>query len=166
MKSAGFLMPFLILVNPALLGVTMGALIVDIPPSAPKGRLLQELSLVDGMLLIVSLVGTTLGMVFWYEDEGSRRKKVELVSRVCSATAAEFASIPYPPCTVALSKLDWEIVEALQLGVGRFGCEVSEKLGISAKTLQTRVERMIEGRAVPRVISFDARRLRGAPGLT
>ena len=161
MLTSGVLKVFPVQVNPGLLGLTMGAVTVDFPASARKADLVKNISLLEGILLIVSHVGSSFGIIFYYEDEASRRKKVELISRLGSATATETTSIPYPRCTVSLSETDWEIIAALQRNRRGQARRVAGELGISEKTLQRRLKRLIGGWAISTVISTDAGPLRG-----
>lgn len=161
MLSSGVLRVFPIQVNPELLGLTMGAVTVDFPKSVSREDLLQKLSLLEGVLLIVSHVGSSVGIIFYYEDEASRRKKVELISRICSATATDSTPIPYPHCSISPSRLDWEIVSALQQDRTAPASRISSGLGISEKTLRRRLKRLVAGWAISTVISTDIDPLRG-----
>jgi DNA-binding Lrp family transcriptional regulator len=163
MKSSGFLRTFPIHANPNLFGLSLGALTFDVPASASKKDILHDLGLVEGVVTIVSHVGSMIGLVLFYEDEASRKKKVELISRISSATGqVDFTRVPYPECGVTMSRRDWEIVAALQGGGGRVSAETTRGLGFSDKTMRRRLKRMIDGRAIARFVSTDVRHLRGA----
>lgn len=161
MRASGFLKEFPLQVNPSLLGVSMGALTVDSDRSASNRDLAAKLPLIDGMLLLVTHVSGTSGLIFFYADEASRRKKVELMSRICGSSNGKFTVIPYPRCTVTLSTRDWEIVAALQRNFRRSAGEIAAELGISTKTLNRRLKKLIEGYAISTLISTDARKLEG-----
>lgn len=161
MLSSGVMKVFPIQVNPGLLGLTMGAVTVDFPASSHKADLIRNISLLEGVGLIVSHVGSSFGIIFYYEDEASRRKKVELISRLCSATATDTTSIPYPRCTVSLSEGDWETIASLQRSRRGPARRVAVDLGISEKTLRRRLKRLVEGWAISTVISTDVGPLRG-----
>ncbi len=162
MRSSGVLKPFPVQPNPGLLGLSVGALTVDVPAQTSTAELMKRLCLVDGILLLVSHIGSMIGVIFYYEDDASRQKKVSLISSICSATAVGFTAIPYPLCSVGLSRRDWEIIAALPQRGERSHGEISSGLGISGKTLQRRLKRMIDGWAISRLISTDIRLLRGA----
>ena len=162
MRSSGVLKVFPVQANPELFGVKMGADLIDFPATSSRADLLQKLSLIEGMLLMVSHVGSSFGIVYYYEDEASRRKKADLISRICSATATDSTSIPYPHCTVTLSKLDWEIISALQGDRSGPARRISTKLGRSERTLKRHLNRLIEGWAISTLISTDNNQLRGA----
>jgi DNA-binding Lrp family transcriptional regulator len=160
MLSSGFLKVFPVQVNPGLLGLTMGATAVDFPASASKAELFSKLTLLDGLVLIAAHVTPCFGIVYYFEDEASRMKKVELISRICSATATDSTTVPFPRCTVSLSELDWKIIAALQQDRrGRQG-GVAQRLGISEKTLQRRVKKMVDGWAISTMVSADVSLLR------
>lgn len=161
MRASGMLRLFPIQANPELLGLSMGAALIDFPAPASKEDLLRKVALVDGVLLMVLHVGPSLGIIYYYEDEAARRKKVELISRICSATASVSTRIPYPKCITSLSRLDWEIIRAMQRDRSVPAQHVSKELGISEKTLKRHVKRLIEGWAISTLISTDVDPLRG-----
>jgi DNA-binding Lrp family transcriptional regulator len=162
MSRSGFLRVFPVQVNPALLGLRMGALSVETPGGGSRVELRDKLALIDGMLIIADHVGGLLGLIFYYEDERSLEKKIQLISRICSATRYKFTSIPYPRCSVALTPGDWKIVAALQRRRVRRPTEIARELGISTRTLKRRTKRMIDGMAISTILSNDARALKGA----
>jgi len=161
MRSSGVLKVFPIQVNPELLGLDLGALLVDVPATASRRDLLGKLTLLEGILLTVSHVGSSIGMIFYYEDEPSLKKKIELISKICGATAADFTTIPHPHCTASLSTMDWKIVSALQKGRSGRASRISAELGISERTLRRRLKRLVDGWAVSTLISTDVAPLRG-----
>lgn len=159
MSSSGFLKVFPIQVNPALLGLYMGSLAVDVPHTSPKKELLEKLVLIDGMLIVATHVGTLIGLIFYYEDEKELERKIKLVEKVCGATGMKFTKIPYPRCSIKLSKRDWEVIRALQAVSPRSARFLSKRLGISARTLKRRTKRLIDGMAVSTILSIEAHAL-------
>jgi len=161
MSRSGFLKAFPIQVNPTLLGLKIGALSVDLPPTAQKARILEELSLVDGMILVATHVSSMVGVSFYYEDERALEKKISLISRICGATRTRFTTVPIPPCSLVLSMRDWEIVAALQRRRTRPAGEIAKELGISKRTLKRRTKRMIDGMAISTLVSSEIGALSG-----
>ncbi len=161
LSRSGFLKVFPVQVNPALLGLAMGALSVDPPQTAQKAELVEELSLIEGMLLVATHVSGMIGLSFYYEDERTLGKKIDLIARICGATKLKFTAIPYPPCSIALSTRDWQIVAALQRRRMRSAREIAKELGMSARTLKRRTKRMIDGMAISTIVSSETGALRG-----
>jgi DNA-binding Lrp family transcriptional regulator len=162
MSKSRFLKVFPVQVNPSLLGMKVGVLSLDVPVDVPRAELLEQLSLIDGVLLIAQHVGGMVGLSFYYEDEAELDKKVQLVTRICKATGRRFTETTYPPCALKLSVRDWKIMAALQRRRKETASEIAEELGISTRTLKRRTKRMIEGMAISTLISTDLRALRGA----
>ena len=161
MSKSGFLKVFPVQVNPALFGLKMGALSVDLPQAAQKTKLLKELSLLDGVILVATHLSGMIGVSFYYEDERALEKKISLIASICGAVKTRFTTIPFPPCSVALSARDWQIVAALQRRrIGPAG-EIARELGISTRTLKRRTKRMIDGMAISTIVSSDSGALRG-----
>jgi DNA-binding Lrp family transcriptional regulator len=158
--ESGLLKSAPIQANPCLLELSAGALSIDVDPDSDPGAM-QKLQLVDGILVLQSHVGGLLGVVFYYQDE-SLQKKANLITSICDAKKAEFTRIPFPPCNLRLSRLDWEIVSALQNSTRETQSGIPSSLGISEKTLRRHLKRLVDGWAISRMLSVDVSRLRGA----
>ncbi|MDG6925004.1 MAG: AsnC family transcriptional regulator [Nitrososphaerota archaeon] len=161
MLESGFLRTFPVQVNPSLLGLMMGAMSVDVPPAAVKEEIVRRLSLVEGMLVIATHVGSLIGLVFYYESESDLQKKGELIASLCDATSLRWTPMPYPRATVELSRRDWQIVSALQRAWPRPPEAIARELGVSTRTLRRRTKRMVEGMAISTVVSADLGAMRG-----
>jgi DNA-binding Lrp family transcriptional regulator len=83
-------------VNSDLLGLNMGVLSIDIESSTPKKELVEKLSLIDGVFLVQTHVGSHVGIMFFYEDDKSLKRRVGLISKVASARSAKFTRMPFP----------------------------------------------------------------------
>jgi DNA-binding Lrp family transcriptional regulator len=153
MSRSGFLKVFPIQVNPSLLGLKLGALAVDVPNTTRKVELLEELSLVDGMVLVVTHVGGMIGMSFYYEDEKARDKKIRLIVSISGGKMWKFTAQQVPRCGIVLSPRDWQIVAALQRRKMRATSKIAAELGVSVRTLKRRTKRMIDGMAISTIVS-------------
>lgn len=160
MSKTNFLRVFPVQVNPTLLGLKMGALSLDVPAGSESG-LIDKVSLVENVILIARHVGGMVGLTFYYSDDAAMRKKVQLIKRICGATATRFTEIPFPRCGVRLSPLDWKILAALQRRRSERVGEIARALGISSRTLRRRTKRMIDGMAIGTLVSSDVRALQG-----
>src|SRR4029077_6113829 len=97
-------------VNGDLLGVNLGVLSMDVEPSTQKDKLVEKLSLIDGVFLVQTHVGTLIGIMLYYEDGKSLERRLSLIASVSGARGAKFTRLPLPKSGVSLSKTDWRIL--------------------------------------------------------
>lgn len=161
MSSTGFLRVFPVQVNPSLLGLKMGALSIDVPQTVQKAELVKQLSLVEGMVLVVTHISGMLGLSFYYEDDNALEKKISLIVGISGGKLWQFTVQQIPPCNVALSPKDWQVVSALQHRRKRSPGKIAGELGMSVRTLRRRTKRMIDGMAISTLVSSGERAMSG-----
>jgi DNA-binding Lrp family transcriptional regulator len=157
---SGFIKRFPLLLNPGLLGLKMGALILDVSVSTPKEELAEKLSLIDGLFVVQTYLFGSIGVSFYYRDDESFEKKADLISTVAGALSAKLARIPFPKSTASLSKSDWRIISRLQRNVDAPFKEISDELQISTRTVKRRMVRMTKGGVIFAIASMDVKAIR------
>ena len=107
-------------------------------------------------------MGASLSIVIIYETEEALRKQIELISRISNTENLVRANIPFPQCTTALSRTDWEVVRTLRGDPRKPYNVISRELGVSSRTVKRRLARMIRERALFMIPSIDTKALEGA----
>jgi DNA-binding Lrp family transcriptional regulator len=151
-KDAGFLIGYDVWPNPRLFGVELCT--VDVPVESPAhvDLLLSDLSLIEGVVSARGLLdedGRTV-RAYLVDDGGvglGRRRR--LIRRVAGLTT-EPEVHPYwlPECDVDLSPLDWRILAFYRSYPEAGLSEGARNLGITAKTLSTRRDRLLDHHAM------------------
>ncbi len=159
--DSGFIRGWAVHPNPGLLGLSVGVLGFEVGVS-PKREVVEKLRLVEGNLLLVDYHKSYVGMVFFYDDAGSLRRKVDLISKIAAASEQSFYRVPFLPCRYRLSLTDWMIVLSLQEDHKKSYRKVGAELGLSARTVMRRVERMCKEGATFLLASANERALKGA----
>jgi DNA-binding Lrp family transcriptional regulator len=147
MTTSGLVREGPIMVNEDLLGLSSGVLSCDLESSTPKKQVVVGLSLVDGVYLIQTHLGSLIGIAFYYDGDKSLKRKVDLMSEIAGARSPRFTRIIFPRSSVSLSKTDWRIISAIKRHP-KSQEEISEELGISARTVRRRMDSMVEGGAI------------------
>jgi DNA-binding Lrp family transcriptional regulator len=157
---SGFIKGFPLLLNTDLLGLKVGALLLDVKASTPRKELAEKLSLVEGLFVVQTHLFGSVGISFYYRDDESFEKKAELISTVAGALGAKLARVPFPKSTVSLSKSDWMILSRLQRNVDMSCGEISEELQMSTRTVRRRMVRMTKGGVIFTIASMDVTAIR------
>jgi DNA-binding Lrp family transcriptional regulator len=158
--KSGFLKGPVLWLNPAIFDLHAGMLTFDASPTIPKRELIERLSMLDHIIAVNTHVGNWVGLGFVYASDESRKKKIELISKLCGAKNPKFARIVLgPPYRGKLSNTDWRIIERLQMNVVEPYIEIAGALRVSARTVRRRIKKMVSEGAIAAVPSTDVRGL-------
>ena len=147
-QDAGFVEGWRLVLNPRLLGGSYAGAQLDVGPSLDKRSVISQLSLVDGVFLLFDYLGPGIRVAFYYNGEGSFRRKIELMEEICrceSASALHWR-VGAPPCRLKLRSMDWRILRAIRKNPRRSSSEVAEELGLSTRTVNRRLRLMTQDR--------------------
>jgi DNA-binding Lrp family transcriptional regulator len=165
-KDAGFLIGYEVWPNPRLFDVELCT--VDIPVETPAhvDLLLSDLSLIEGVVSARGLLdedGRTV-RAYLVDDGGvglGRRRR--LIRRVAGlATEPEVHPYWLPECDVDLSPLDWRILSFYRSYPEAGLTEGAKNLGITAKTLSSRRDRLLDYHAMWWLLTTNSSRFPAA----
>jgi DNA-binding Lrp family transcriptional regulator len=159
---SGFIKGFPLLLNMNLLGLKMGALVMDVEASTSRKELAEKLFLIDGLIIVQSHVGSFIGIVFCCEDHESLEKRADLISTVAGARSTKLTRVPFPKSAVSLSKSDWGIISRLEGNVDKSSREISEEMQISTRTVKRRTARLVKSGIIFTVASANVGAIREA----
>lgn len=162
LQLSGFLKGWRLVVNPTLLGLRFGQLWLNVRPLSGKDDMIRKLSLMHGVLVISDYYGSGLTLVVVYESEIAAKKEFELIAEISNAESLIRANIPFPECSIELTRTDWRIVKTIQTDPRQSYNVISREAEISEKTTKRRLQRMIEERALFIVPSINPKALDGA----
>src|SRR6267143_2505651 len=162
LQQSGFVKGWRLIVNPSLLGVKLAQLWFDVRPPSAKDDLIRKLSLMHGALAISDYHGSSLTFILMYESEVSAKKEFELIARMSNAESLVRTNIPFPRCAIELTRTDWRIIKAIQTDPRQSYSVISREVGMSQKTVNRRLQRMIEERALFVIPSWNPKALDGA----
>ena len=132
-----------LLVNPAFFGYRVTDLMVDVQSEATKPDIIRKLRLVHEITGIVNFYGTGLRIFMIYNGDESRSRTVELISRITNAERIIPCRMPLPRSeTRNLTETDVAIIRALSNDARKPSVLVANELGLTAKTVRKRVDRL------------------------
>lgn len=153
MYSSGVIIGSSVFPNPNLLGLKTGACTMDISPLLRKEDVVKRLELVDDVFFIHDFLGSLVWVIFNYESEESRRKKLDVMQEITGAEGI-YSQIPFPPCSVELSRAEAEFLLYLtSRGLSTYA-RLARELGVSVRTIKRRLSKLVNGNSLvslPRV---------------
>ncbi len=149
MKQSGFIRYFQIYPNFSLLGLHGAAYSFEVRDVLEKNEVLEKCALVDGVTEIHNFIGTYFCIDFTYSDARDESRRLELFRRITHYDAPEkFYERVMPPVDIELSNADWRIIRALRYHAFKPLADVAREIGLSAKTVRNRFDRMARHNAV------------------
>lgn len=149
MKQSGFIHYFQIYPNFRLFGVKDSAYAFTLPDVLQKQEIIDKCSLVDGVTEVHNFIGPEICIDFAYSDSGEETRRLELFRSLTHCERPErFYERVMPPVEIELSNLDWRIIKALRYHAFKPLSSIAAELGLSAKTVRRRFERMASNNAV------------------
>ncbi|MDA4114093.1 MAG: AsnC family transcriptional regulator [Thaumarchaeota archaeon] len=148
MQRSGFLKAWSISLNPRALGMECASILVKTcEPVQSKQRIVSQLKLVEGVVLIISFLDDPgFRLVFYYSDEVDLDRKIRLVSSICGVDNPSASwKIPFPRCDMKLKKTDWEIARLIFKDSRKNFSEIAKDIGVSTRTVRRRLTLMAEG---------------------
>ncbi len=149
MKKSGFIHYFQIYPNFRLLGMNDAAYLFDVGDVLGKNETIERCSLVDGVTEIHNFIGTQLCIDFTFQDGRDETRRLELFRKLTKCESPErFYERVMPPVTIELTNVDWRIIKALRYSALKSPSAVAKELGLTAKTVRRRFDRMTRNNAV------------------
>ncbi len=149
MEIEGFIQSYKAIPNPFLfqrpLLCTYGFRAPDV---LAKQRALQKLLQVPDILDIGDFLGETVGVNFVASSEQAAEQKIKELSELIGLAGMPF--IPprsFPSTTAIPNRLDWQLIKALRHDAVRPTTEIAKELGITYRTAEYRISRLLEARA-------------------
>jgi DNA-binding Lrp family transcriptional regulator len=143
LQESGVMPVWSLLVNPAFFGYRIADVMVDVHPEFAKPDMIRKLKLVHEITGLVNFLGAGLRLFMIYNGDESRSRSLELLSRITNAEKITQCRMPLPRSeTGALTDTDVAIIRALSDDARKSSVLVAKELGLSAKTVRKRVDKL------------------------
>jgi DNA-binding Lrp family transcriptional regulator len=149
MKKSGFIRYFQIYPNFRLLGMQGAAYLFQARDVLEKNEVIGRCSLVDGVTEIHNFIGPSFCIDFTFSDSHDETRRLELFRHLTHCESPErFYERVMPPVEIELSTVDWRIIKSLRYNAFKPLSTVAKDLGLSAKTVRRRFDRMAQNNAI------------------
>ena len=164
MEADGVISGYEIYPNLRHLGVHATTYHFRVGEGRPKEQGLADVKNVEGVVGVFDYIGPTVCVDLAYRHPKELERKVGLVARLLDAQALPHPCFDYAPPEVAraLTNLDWRIIQALRGQARRRPEDVARGLGVSARTVRRRIERLAAEGSIDIVPRLDTSRISGA----
>jgi DNA-binding Lrp family transcriptional regulator len=147
-KELGSLSPWLMKVNPRLIGCQAAGLDVEVEDEDGKAEALSKIRALQGVVTILDFQGRGLMLVLYYQDEASLNSLASRVGSICGAPSWTTWRMTFPSPEIKMKRIDWEIVRTMADDARMDLEEVANRTGVTVRTVQRRLAEIMAGRAV------------------
>lgn len=147
-EDAGAFPGWKMMLNPRLIGCEAASLDVDVQDEKTKGRAIDEIKRLAGVIKILNFRGSGLQATLYHRGEESLGRTAGRIDSICGSREPTVWKLGFPRPSVRMTATDWQILKAM-LDDARKSLEpVSLSVGVSTRTVERRLTLMSEGRAV------------------
>lgn len=147
MQESGFLRGWETVVNPSVLGLQ--AVMIEVPPISPKktDECIEIISLMEGSRWIFPFESGRMRLMFFLRDGPHLDRVVACIGKI-TGTRPERWHLNVERSRVRLTRSDWKLIAAIRRDSRRSVHEIEKATGLPRRTLQRRLTRLIESRAI------------------
>jgi DNA-binding Lrp family transcriptional regulator len=163
LEREGILQGFEIFPNFRHFGLQVSSVRFRLADEGARARAMTEVQAVDGVQAVTGFLGTELCVDLCHRNPTEMTRRAGVLSRLMGdATYLGACDYPLPPVDHELSPFDWRILQALRGQPRRRLEDVAESLGVSARTVKRRFERMAKAGDFDIVANVDPGALRNS----
>jgi DNA-binding Lrp family transcriptional regulator len=140
LQQSGALSGWQLTVNPTFFGCGLADVTVDVEPESAKADVIRKLKLVQEVTGIIDFYGKAMTLIVMFNGEESRLRIIELISRITNSERVVQVRWTFPYCKIGrLTETDVAIIRALSNDARKSFVQVSKELGLSTRTVRTRI---------------------------
>ena len=162
LESTGVIRGWQLVVNPDALALRTYALRMVIDPQIRVDEAVRRIRLVNGTFSIGRDTDNAFSMSVVCENEQAFRKRVELICELTRGKELGAYLVPQRRTEVEPTPVDWQIIRMLRPDPLVPYSRVAGRLGLSSKTVQRRIARLVRANVISFVIDVDFSRMEGA----
>lgn len=161
MSSSGLIRGSTVFVNPKLLGLTCGTYGFQVSEKFEKKKVIEQLKLVEGMVIIQNHHGSYLGLAFMYENDDALQKKIALIKSIGGSEGGLLDEMLFPTCNISLTKTEWRVISYLVKMKFQSYKKLGEDIGLSERTMNRIISRLIDVNAIFSVPTLNLKAIKG-----
>lgn len=131
--------------------------------TVPDERRMAGLADVDGFARVVWFLDAGLCINLSHASDAQRRRRIQVLGRLVhdERPAKVLYTLEFPAVDHPLTDLDWRLVRALHADAKRPARDVTRELGVSTKTVRTRLNRMRDEGSIDEYAALDFSKMAG-----
>lgn len=146
MREGGFLLGWRLFPNPQLMDRESVFLYMSLKRSESSDEAIRRLSACEGVVTITKLLGNNLLVMVL--DDRDHRSVEEIENLAIHESTVKAPGMKLPDTSFRMTSLDWRIVAGMGRNAELPVAAIAAELGISARTVKNRLNRMMDSSAI------------------
>lgn len=143
MEASGFIRFYQVYPNFRHLGLEGSAYLFRVPDDDAKAQSIKRIEPIEGLVEVHNFLGAEMCVELSFRTPQDLGRKLRLLSDLTGDGApVRFYERTMPAVTSPLTVLDWRILKALRYRARQPPAAVAEEIGVSARTVRRRFDRM------------------------
>jgi DNA-binding Lrp family transcriptional regulator len=160
LKESGFLLGWKLLPNLALFGRTSYFVFLEFQNEDEKEQAIPKITKQDGVILIANIYGNSLLVTVADDPKVNLAKKVSELTEKAESFATPGMNLP-GLISFKMTKTDWQIIKLLLRDAERKVREIAKEVKLSTKSVNRRLNEMMDSRAIFIMPVVDLRKAGG-----
>jgi DNA-binding Lrp family transcriptional regulator len=162
MEEGGVIAGYLMVPNPGHFGLGLTTLYVPTRGAADRAAM-QALSDLDGFVAAVAYLGQGICLSMSHDNQQELARRMQSASRLAGdvGPARPMYAHALPHVARNLTTLDWRIIAAFAADAKRTLNDVADEVGVTVKTLRSRLKRLRDEGSVDEIANLDFSRMEG-----
>ncbi len=140
-RESGFITDWRLFLNPQLWGGGHISVWFDVDPAVSKRDVAERLRPVPGLTHVTTTYESVVAFL-GYGDEASLSRLIGLVRHLVGVPEILVARDAFPPCDIALTAGDWDIIRALRKSPRKSYADLAREMGLSTRAAKARILRL------------------------
>jgi DNA-binding Lrp family transcriptional regulator len=161
MEEAGVYRGTMVFPNPRLVGLETASFHFRAQGAATRRVRPERVLEVSGVLGVFDMVGGDRCVDLAFADTNAREAARSQLSSLFGAPSTHFVDYRTPVPSVSMAAMDWRVLASMRAQPNATPETAAAGLGVSARTVKRRFERMVKGGAVDVIGLFDPGAVKG-----
>jgi DNA-binding Lrp family transcriptional regulator len=156
MVEEGVIRSFEIGFDSTMLGLQTSIVDVSLRGSYKLNDILRQFRKIPNVYFVICGLDKTLTVLIHYRTNHDLEKLLERIGAIEHVVRVQ-PGIPrsLPETDIQLGKMDWKLIQQLNHDARKRNHEIAEELGVSAKTVKRRLDRLVKHKAIYFTIDVD-----------
>ncbi|MBI3860109.1 MAG: hypothetical protein HY296_07755 [Thaumarchaeota archaeon] len=161
-ERRGFIKYYQLVPNHRLLGIRSTSFLLEVGDPLAKPKVLERISLVDGVTSVLDFLGEDLFVWVAYQDDEELQRRTALLGEISGSRRVErYLDEPFGPVDMKLTLLDWQIIRSMRNDAMKPVSRMAKELKVTRKTVRAHLERLVASNAFFVRTIFDVTRVKG-----
>jgi DNA-binding Lrp family transcriptional regulator len=148
MRQTGSFPRWLMKPNPYLIGCQAATVELEVEREDDKPEAISKITKIEGVVTILDFLGKRIMVVLYFDDDAHIDRMAEQLGSILRGSSKPVVWRQlFPRPEIMMRKVDWQIMDVMADDARMDLQEVASRTGATTRTIQRRLEQMMQGKA-------------------